>query len=281
MSKNNPRYSIVIPCYNEEKFIAKTLISLNKQTYDGTKEIIVVDNNCSDKTVEIAKSYGAKIVSESIPGVCHARQKGTLSAKGEIVISTDADTIYTPKWLQKIDNEFVKDPNLIAIAGPCKYRNGPWWATFYTTILFGSAYFYSKLTKHPYYLSATNFAFKKSAWEGYDVNLSQGGDEIAMIRQMKAKGKILFLIGNPTLTSARRLRRGMIYNIFITFIYYYLMGYHLNRIFKREVIKPAPAYREDEIIPSLFSRLKTLMTLPYAAIQWANSSLFSGDKEKK
>jgi len=246
MSKKIFKYSIVIPCYNEEKFIARTLISLNKQSYEGEKEIIVVDNNCTDKTIEIAKSYGAKIVSEKEPGVCHARQAGTLKAKGDIVISTDADTIYHKRWLENIDKVFQKNKDVVAVGGPCKYKDGPWWGTFYTAILFGSVYGYSKIMNRPYYISATNFAFKKSLWEGYDVLLSQGGDEMAMIRQFKPKGKIVFLLNNPTLTSARRLRRGMFYNIFVSFFYYYLAGYHINRIFNKEIIKPAPAYREEE-----------------------------------
>ena len=215
MSSKKPKYSIVIPCYNEEKFIGATLDSLNKQTYSGPVEIIVVDNNCTDSTAKIAKSYGAKIVTEKIAGVCHARQAGTLASNGDIVISTDADTIYAPEWLDRVDKEFSKNKSIVAVSGPCIYRDGPWWSNPYTNMLFGSSYFYSKIFKHPYYISATNFAFKRSAWEGYDVNLSQGGDEIAMIRQMKHKGPIPFLINNPTLTSSRRLRRGLTYNFVV------------------------------------------------------------------
>ena len=270
MSSNKPKYSIVIPCYNEEKFIGATLASFNKQTYSGTFEIIVVDNNCSDNTVKIAKSYGAKIVTEKISGVCHARQTGTLASLGEIVISTDADTIYTPNWLQRVDEEFSKDESIVAVSGPCIYRNGPWWSNPYTNLLFGSSYFYSRIFKHPYYISATNFAFKRSAWEGYDVNLSQGGDEIAMIRQMKNKGPIPFLINNPTLTSSRRLRRGLTYNLFVTFIYYYLLGYQINRLFKKEVIKPAPAYREDVSRQIIYKRLSSIFSFPINLYQKSN-----------
>ena len=266
MSKKIIKYSIVIPCYNEEKFIARTLISLNKQSYEGDKEIIVVDNNCTDKTIDIARSYGAKIVSEKEPGVCHARQAGTLKASGEIVISTDADTIYQPKWLENIDKVFTRNDDVVAVGGPCKYRNGPWWGTFYTSILFGSVYAYSKLMNRPYYISATNFAFKKSSWEGYDVLLSQGGDEVAMIRQLKSKGRIVFLLNNPTLTSARRLRRGMFYNILVSFFYYYLAGYHINRIFKKEIIKPAPAYREEDMKQSKYNKYISLAMSPFGIL---------------
>jgi len=272
MSSKKPKYSIVIPCYNEEKFIGATLESLNNQTYKGLTEIIVVDNNCSDSTSDIAKSFGAKVIKEKIPGVCHARQAGTIASSGEIVISTDADTIYAPGWLDKVDNEFSKSKNIVAVSGPCIYRDGPWWSNPYTNMLFGSSYFYSKIFKHPYYISATNFAFKRSAWEGYDVNLSQGGDEIAMIRQMKNKGAIPFLINNPTLTSSRRLRRGLVYNFFVTFIYYYLLGYQINRIFKKEIIKPAPAYREDEVRHTIYKKILSIFSMPLESNQKYNKN---------
>ena len=267
MDKSKPNYSIVIPCFNEEKYIAKTLTSLNKQTYDGLIEIIVVDNNCSDKTIAIAKSFGARIVNESNAGVCWARQAGTKIAKAKVVISTDADTIYTEDWLKNIDDMFQRNNNVVAVAGPCKYRDGPWWGNFYTSILFGSAYAYSKLLNRPFYISATNYAFKKSAWEGYDVKLSQGGDEMAMIGQMKNKGRIVFLLNNPTLTSARRLNRGLFYNIFVSFFYYYLAGYHLNRIFNRVIIKPAPAYREDSKRLTIYKKIIALFNILFTPLQ--------------
>ena len=61
MSKNNPKYSLVIPCFNEENYIQRTIKSLQKQDYKGDYEILIVDNNCTDKTVEIAEALGAKV----------------------------------------------------------------------------------------------------------------------------------------------------------------------------------------------------------------------------
>src|SRR5579862_4899909 len=89
------RFSIIIPCHNEANFIADTLDSLNNQDTTVAFEIIVVDNNCSDETVTIAQRYGARIVTEQKAGVCFARQAGTQAAKGQIIVSTDADTIFS------------------------------------------------------------------------------------------------------------------------------------------------------------------------------------------
>ncbi len=138
------RFSIVIPCFNEEDYIGETLASLRAQDTQASFEIIVVDNNCSDNTSKIAAGYGAKVVSEAVPGVCPARQKGTIAAKGEIVVSTDADMHFTPDWLSKIDAAFKSEPALVAVCGPCLYYDGPWWSNIYTRVLFGCNYIYSR-----------------------------------------------------------------------------------------------------------------------------------------
>lgn len=238
-----PRFSVVIPCYNEESYIKDTLTSLQQQMFDGTFEIIVVDNNCSDNSRKIAKQYGVRLITEKKPGVCWARQAGTKAARGEIVISTDADTIFAPHWLQKIDAVFERNKKYVAVAGPCLYRNGPYWGKAYTRFLFSAVHGYSKFFGHPFYVTATNIAFRKSCWKGYDVYSPQGGDELSLLHQLKKQGKVAFTKNNPVYTSPRRLKRGLLYNIFVTLFFYYLCGYYIDRIFKRTIIGSAPAYR--------------------------------------
>jgi len=78
-----PRFSIVVPCHNEAGYVADTLNSLRNQTFAGRYEIIVVDNNCTDETADIARELGARVVSEENPGVCWARQRGLRRAPGK------------------------------------------------------------------------------------------------------------------------------------------------------------------------------------------------------
>jgi len=242
---SNIRFSIVIPCYNEEKYIAKTLKSIHKQDFTGAYEVIVVDNNCTDKTAEIAKKYGAKVIKEHRPGVCWARQAGTKVAKGEIIISTDADTTFDKNWLANIDARFIKNPQALMVCAPCRFQNAPWWGRAYTPVLFGLVYFIYRLTGFVFYITATNTAFKKSAWSGYNTGLSQGGDELDLLRKMRKKGQVVFSYDYMVHTSSRRLESGIWYNIFVTFAYYYLSAYYLNRFFHKEIIGSAPAYRDN------------------------------------
>ena len=91
---DSPRFSVVIPAYNEADYLPAALRSLRAQDFPGAVEVIVVDNGSTDGTADLARRLGARVVEEHAPGVCAARQRGTLAARGEIVVSTDADTVH-------------------------------------------------------------------------------------------------------------------------------------------------------------------------------------------
>jgi glycosyltransferase involved in cell wall biosynthesis len=240
------RFSVVIPCYNEEKYLPEALASLRAQSFAGDVELIIVDNNCTDGTATIARAAGARVVSESHRGVCNARQAGTLASTGEIVVSTDADTTFDPDWLARIDAAFRADPDAVAVVGPCRYVTGPWWGRRYAQALFGAVNAVHRVTGKPYYVSATNIAFRRDRWPGYDVTMTQGGDELDLLRKLRRSGRVVYLHRNPTLTSGRRLTRGFFYNMVVTLMVHYLLTYHLNRLTHRRLLGSAPAFRTDE-----------------------------------
>lgn len=101
--------SIIIPCYNVENYIAACIESALKQTHPET-EIICIDNNSTDKTVETLRSYKAKypekiqLLSETKQGAPAARNLGLQAAKGEWIQFLDADDILLP---DKIKNQVV------------------------------------------------------------------------------------------------------------------------------------------------------------------------------
>jgi glycosyltransferase involved in cell wall biosynthesis len=243
-------YSIVIPCYNEANYICNCLKSLTNQETDLKYEIIVVDNNSTDNSIAIIKQNfpQVKIIEERRPGVCFARQAGTDHAQGDIIISTDSDTVFKKNWLNNIDQAFRKNQKIIAVTGPCQYYDGPWWGKVYTRFFFTADYLYSLIFKRPFYVTATNLAFKKTFFKGYNLIAMQGGDELHVLKQLKNFGQIKFLYNNKSLTSGRRLEKGLYYTIFVSFIYYYLIAYYVNNRFKREVIGTAPAFRFNQKI---------------------------------
>ena len=240
---SQPRFSVVIPAYNEAEFLGNCLDSLLAQDFRDPYEIIVVDNNSTDATEDVARSRGVTVVREPKPGVCSARQRGTTAARGEIVVSTDADTTFGSDWLSQIDRAFRDDPTRVAVAGPCRFADPPWWGHVYTGVLFTVVSIVARLTGRILYVTATIIAFRKTVWPGYDTESTQGGDELDLLRRLRCRGPVAFVLGNPTFTSSRRLHRGLAYNIVVTCLYYYLLGYALNRLTGRRVVGMAPAFR--------------------------------------
>lgn len=115
--------SIVICCYNSSTRIKTTLQYLSKQNFDSIKcEIILVDNNCNDNTVQIAKStwidckspFPLRIEAEKQPGLSHARKKGVFAASGEIIIFCDDDNWLDEDYL-RIAHETMTSNNAIGV----------------------------------------------------------------------------------------------------------------------------------------------------------------------
>lgn len=92
------RFSVIIPAWNESAFLGCTLQHMNAvltEVHENTKhlgELIVVDNNSTDNTAEIARSFGATVVFEPINQIARARNRGAAAAKGQALIFLDADT---------------------------------------------------------------------------------------------------------------------------------------------------------------------------------------------
>lgn len=244
------RFSVVVPCYNEANYLADTIRSLQQQDFTGEYEIVVVDNNSTDATAEIASRLGARVVTEAVPGVCNARQAGTLASSGEIVVSTDADTTHPPDWLTTIDRHFREGDQVAAVVGPCRYSDGPLWGRVFARALFAVVALVYRLTGRTFYVSATNIAFRRDRFSGYDIRLTQGGDELDLLRRLRKQGTVVYNGTNATQTSGRRFTRGLIYNLFVSLFICYLSAYAVNRVFKRRVLGSAPAYRDSRATPS-------------------------------
>lgn len=105
--------SIVIPARNEEENISELLESIENDDFEDY-EVIVVDGDSSDRTVEVAKEYGAKVIEGPLEGISAARNKGWKAAEGDIIYFLDADSVLPKGTLAKIKNEFEED-NIDAI----------------------------------------------------------------------------------------------------------------------------------------------------------------------
>lgn len=103
------KISVVIPAYNEEEAIEKTVKDFSKPYVD---EIIVVDNNSKDRTAELAKKAGAEVITETKQGYGFALQKGMREAKGDAIILTEADCTFVGKDMEKF-LVYIEDVDLV------------------------------------------------------------------------------------------------------------------------------------------------------------------------
>jgi len=111
------KLSLIIPVYNEERHIRNCLDAVAAQT-DMPDEVIVVDNNSTDKTIEIAKSYDfVTVVVETKQGRGHARSAGFNAAKHEILGRIDADSRIAVDWVARVRKRFSEDQELDGLAG--------------------------------------------------------------------------------------------------------------------------------------------------------------------
>jgi len=100
--KGHPDATIVIPAYNEEKTIVRTLNSICKNITSYSVEIIVVNNNSKDNTSTLVESCGIRCILELKQGIKFARNCGLTHAKGRFIINADADTIYPRNWIHTL-----------------------------------------------------------------------------------------------------------------------------------------------------------------------------------
>jgi glycosyltransferase involved in cell wall biosynthesis len=108
-STSLPLISIIIPAYNEEENILKTLYSLSRTTSKHSIEVIVVNNNSVDDTEKLALDCNVTCITEKKQGITNARNGGLAVAKGTYIINADADTIYPESWIDDMVSPLIND----------------------------------------------------------------------------------------------------------------------------------------------------------------------------
>jgi glycosyltransferase involved in cell wall biosynthesis len=201
--------SIVIPALNEEKLLPDCLKSLKQQNWKGDFEIIVVDNGSIDNTALVANAFNVLVVSCLKKGVAYARQAGVEAAKGEIIVQVDADTIYPSNWLARIDTDFSRQKDYVAIAGRYVYIEPAKWAPL--EIIYRK--YFNKLgiliLGFPPAVSGANFAFRRQAFMksgGYDPK-SLYPDQWGIAHRLSKFGPINYDHRLVATTSSRRVEK--------------------------------------------------------------------------
>ena len=185
-------FSVIIPAHNEEKYIGKCLQAVKsaaKYVGDAKTEIIVVANRCTDKTVAIARHYGAKVVINEEKCIAAIRNAGVREAKGEIIVTIDADSLMTKYSLCEI--KFLLDSGNYVGGG-----TNPKFDRMSVGIAFSSAYVAMNLIpimmKNGGYLSGAMFWLYKRDFDaigGFDETLVSLEDMDFAVRLKKLGDK--------------------------------------------------------------------------------------------
>ncbi|MHA2289799.1 MAG: glycosyltransferase family 2 protein [Promethearchaeota archaeon] len=118
-----PDISVIIPTYNEEKWIRSTLIAIKQQLCNLTYEIVVVDSQSTDNTVKIARDYANVYISPKT-GKANQLNYGSSKTSGELIVFLDADTLLCQDFFQRIYDIFKSRKNLYACSARVNYYNG-------------------------------------------------------------------------------------------------------------------------------------------------------------
>ena len=271
VNPENPHITVVIPAYNEENFIKITLSSIADQTYKNF-ELIVVDNNSTDKTGEIARSFGARVILEKKKGVAEARQAGFMAAKGAIIITTDADTVVSSDWVEKMMQGF-SDEKIVGFGGLNRLYSGPVGSRAAARYLATVFWLIDRIASSGWNLLGSNFGVRKSAFEkigGFNTDLTLGED-VDLSQRLKKIGKVKLDPGLLVYSSGRRFRNGLILGV-IT----YAPSWFMRVVFKKDKFLFFPTIRSED---SLFGKISFLplvfcIVVLVALFYQANPSIF-------
>ena len=126
----DPVISVIVPVWNREGLIEKCLDSIVRQTRKPS-ELIIVDNNSTDKTVEVVEKWinrhsdsgiKFKLLVEKKRGACAARQKGLENADGEFLIFFDSDDRMLPNLIEKVNTSLLSNPGVDIVCWKCRIK---------------------------------------------------------------------------------------------------------------------------------------------------------------
>ena len=211
------KLSIIIPAYNEERYIGKCLKSISKAAKDSGHEVevIVINNGSTDRTREVALSYNqVKVFDELRKGTNRARQLGLTKSSGELIANIDADNMISRDWLNIVFKEFSNNSKLAALSGPyIFYGIAPihrLMAKLYYWLAFPVYVINNKFFKRGGAIMGGNVVIRKSALGkvgGYNTALTFYGDDTDTAMRLSRVGLVKFNYKFLVQSSGRRLKK--------------------------------------------------------------------------
>lgn len=209
----NPDISIIIPAHNEEKFVLQLLSSISEQRIDKKIEVIMEVNNSTDKTTELCQACGVVVdnyYSSNSSPVAYARQRGLEIAKGELIVSLDADMVCeSDKYLENLTKPLFENENMVLTCGGIKHYDGKWLLMLNPVeMVLRRRRIYKR--KEVVGIGFSNIAFKREAalkvggWPQEPIS-----EDIGLIENMMNIGKVEVIKKATMRASGRRQMRSL------------------------------------------------------------------------
>jgi len=216
-----PRVSVLVPAYNEEKYIHRTLAALVTQDYPDY-EIIVTNNASSDGTALVVQTFinqqpvtGVQItlIHESRKGTNYARESARKQAGGQIIAQMDADCVPASNWLRRGVTALIQNRQRVAVTGPYDYFDGGSRMRFFS--LLSQRIFYPfisdlvQVSGRGAILIGGNAFIRSEILEkagGYNTAFTFYGDDIELGKQLSRFGHVAYIPGLVQQSSSRRYK---------------------------------------------------------------------------
>lgn len=254
MQNSTPKVSVIIPAYNEEAYIVKTLEALQRQDYTNF-EVIVINNASSDRTAEKVAAFiychhlhfQFRLVHERRQGTQWARECGRRVATGEIIAQLDADCLPPSDWISK-GIALLQAHNLVAVAGPYEYYDSPFLTRSFTYasqrwILPPLNKLLQRFGKGGVIIGGNVFirASALSQCGGYNTALHFYGDDADMAVKLSSVGAILFTVATIVKSSSRRYNSTGFFQVqsrYTRAFFQTLLHKGMNPVKSREILHP-------------------------------------------
>jgi glycosyltransferase involved in cell wall biosynthesis len=201
--------SVIIPAFNEDRLIERSLqsvaVSIGANQKPGfTSEIIVVDNNSTDNTAELARQAGARVVFEPINQIGRARNTGAAHATGDWLLFLDADSLLSPGLFADI-LKLIEEGKHVGCGSTLRMDGLPWWANMTLRLWTGTSVLFR-------WAAGALIVCRRDAFQeigGFDQDL-YALDEIRLSKQLKQWGlrhglQFTILTTHPLETSSRKV----------------------------------------------------------------------------
>ena len=230
--------SVIVPTWNEGKYLVKLLESLKSQTFKDF-EVIVADSGSEDETAEVAFRYGSRLEQGPRKGAGEGRNRGARVAKGDILVFIDSDCVASKNLLEKVIDA-CEEPEVIGGTFAFYPLDGTWLDNL--LYKFGNIYEKASIALGFYHNSGYGFFYRRRIFEELggireDVVLNETHD---LALRSRGKGQFVYL-DTPVYTSMRRYRKYGYLETIVKIYVWSTLYYYLTKQSPRERFEFKPA----------------------------------------